>query len=104
MGKCVAIVQKHIHIYAGTLYSNVLALEFVIKFKLLKTLCRVEGNNVRQNRAMAQAVSRLHLTAVARVRSSVSPGGICCGQSGTGTGTSVFPCQFHSTGAPLHGK
>jgi hypothetical protein len=59
-------------------------------------------------RAMPQAVSRRPVTAEARVRSRVSPCGICGGQSGTGTGffpsTSVFPCQFLSTGAPLHGK
>jgi hypothetical protein len=42
-----------------------------------------------------------------RVRSRVSPCGICGGQSGIATGpppppgTSVFPCPFHSTGAPL---
>jgi hypothetical protein len=54
---------------------------------------------------MAQAVSRRRLTAEAWVRSRVDSCGICGGQSGTGTGfspsTSVFPCQFHSTGAPL---
>jgi hypothetical protein len=57
---------------------------------------------------MAQAVSRRPLTAEARVRSRVSPCGICGVQSGNGTdfhpSTSVFPCQFHSTGAPLLGK
>jgi hypothetical protein len=57
---------------------------------------------------MAQAVSRRPPTAEARFRSRVSPYGICGGQSVTGTGfspcTSVFPCQFRSTGAPLLGK
>jgi hypothetical protein len=54
---------------------------------------------------MAQAVSRRPPTAEARVRSWVSPCGICGAQSGNGTGfsrsTSVFPCQFLSTGTPL---
>jgi hypothetical protein len=57
---------------------------------------------------MAPAVSRRLTTAEARVRSRDSPCGICGGQSGTGKGfspsTSVFPCQFHSTDAPLQGK
>jgi hypothetical protein len=57
---------------------------------------------------MAQTVSRRPVTAEARNRSRISQCGICGGQSGTGIGfypsTSVFPCQFHSTGAPLLGK
>jgi hypothetical protein len=57
---------------------------------------------------MAQAVSRRPPIAEARIRSRVSPCGICGGQSGTETGfspsTSVFPCQFNSTAAPLLGK
>jgi hypothetical protein len=61
-----------------------------------------------KGRAMAQAVSRRSPAAETRVRSRVSLCGICGGQSGTGTGfspsSSVFPCQFLSTGAPLLGK
>jgi hypothetical protein len=84
------------------------------KIRNKSTLCgkSAELLNVRVNgrygRAMAQAVSRRPPTAEARVRSRISPCGLCGGQSGTGTGfspsTSVFPCQFHSTGALLLGK
>ena len=77
---------------------------------VLHLYCRRLLNcSTRLGRAMAQAVRRPPLTAEPRVRSPLSPCGIFGGQSGTGTGfsppsISVFPCQFHSTGAPLQGK
>jgi hypothetical protein len=64
--------------------------------------------NFMLGRAMAQAVSRWPLTAEARVRSQVSPCGICGGQSDPGTDFFLeyfgFPRQLHSTGSPLQGK
>jgi hypothetical protein len=57
--------------------------------------------NFRRSRAMAQVVSHRPLNSEERVHASVSPYGICGGQSGTGTGfypgSSVFPCQYYST-------
>jgi hypothetical protein len=54
--------------------------------------------NIGMGGAMAQAVSRRSLTVEARVRSRVSPCGICGGKSGTGTGfppsTLVSPVKF----------
>jgi hypothetical protein len=62
----------------------------------------------RRGRAMAQAVCGRPPAAESRVRSWVGPCGIYGGQSGTGTGfstsTSIFPCQLHSTGAPVPGE
>jgi hypothetical protein len=72
------------------------------------TLSQTKVTQYINGLAMAQAVSRLHLTTEARVRSRVSPCGICDGQSVTGSGfspsTSGFPCRFHSTGASLKWK
>ena len=78
--------------------------------KYISTLMRKCPRNTSKThgRAMTKAVSHRPLTMKYRVRSRVSPRGICGGQSGTGTGvppsTSVFLCQFHSTGAPLKWK
>jgi hypothetical protein len=82
--------------------------------QLVEALCyKPEGRGLdfrwcNWGRVMAQALSHRPLTAEAWIRSWVGPYGIFGGQSGTGTrlspSTSVFPCQFHSIGAPLHGK
>jgi hypothetical protein len=86
----------------------------VLKILPLQLVCHillkisVRSNRMTNGRATAQAVGRQLLTAEARVRFRVSPCGFCGGQSDTGTGcspsASVFPCQFHSNGAPLQGK
>ena len=63
----------------------------------------VERSNRPGYRAMAQSVSRRHITAEVRVRSQASPCGICGGQSGR-TGSLPprpdyfdFSCQCHSS-------
>jgi hypothetical protein len=76
--------------------------------KVIPTRPRSSVSKTHFGRAMAQTVSRRPPTAEAWVLSRLSPCGICGGQSGTGTGfspsSSVFPCQYHSTGAALLGK
>jgi hypothetical protein len=98
----ISIDLERIKIFLGT-YFNILYWNF-------HTGTEEHHNKLHKlwGRAMAQAVSRRPPTVEARARSRVSPYGICGGQSGTGTGfspsTSVFPCQLHSTVAPLLGK
>ena len=110
--------------WATLLWINVFASDMLSKVKLIFPHYH-SSNNIHMNnslcstlnplfckeclgRAMAQAASRRPLIAEALVRSRFSPCGICGGQSGIGTGfspsTSVFPCRFHSTSAPLLGK
>jgi hypothetical protein len=58
--------------------------------------------NGQKGRAMAQVVSRRPLTVEARVRSRVSPCGVCGGQSGTGIGFSPSCRFFNSLPLVLH--
>jgi hypothetical protein len=61
------------------MYTETLGVNSYIIFVILNSF---------SGRAMAQVVSRLPLTAEARVRARVNPGGICGVQNGTGTGFS----------------
>jgi hypothetical protein len=82
-------------------------LPFTLVFQFLRTSAHVYYDPFQRKcvkvslkgRAMVQAVSRRSLTAEAGVRSRVSPGGICGGESGTRTvfsrRSSVFLCQQH---------
>ena len=97
-----------VHIQKQLTYNNLL-LSTAINYKVLTTRCskyiwiKQEEVTEKYGRAMAQAVSGRPLTAEGRVRSRLSPCGICGGQSGTGTGFSPEyfslppPHQLHST-------
>jgi hypothetical protein len=68
--------------------------------KLIVNNCQLIFN--KQDRAMAQAISRRPPTAEARVQSRVSLCAICGGQSGTGTGFSPQVRRFsHVSFIPL---
>ena len=66
------------------------------------------GLRRKSGRAMAQAVSRRPLKAEARFDPGSIHVGFVVDKVALGQvfspSTSVFPCRFHSTGAPLHGK
>jgi hypothetical protein len=98
-----AFIYKKKIVYAALSRSNIdcLRLRFIFSVGLLcsQDLLILELS-FYNGRAMAQVVSRRHVTAEARVCARVNPCGICSGQSGSGTGfppsSSVFPCQYHS--------
>jgi hypothetical protein len=73
--------------------------------QVIKTEWNKRRSKSREGRAMAQAVSRRLLTSEARVpfRSVHVVLVVVLGRI-LPRSTSTFPCQFHSTGAPLHGK
>jgi hypothetical protein len=72
------------------------------KCKLKSSFCKIQLalDPPEHNYCVSQGIGGLG--------SILGPCGICGGQSDKGTGfapnTLVFPCPFHSTGAPLHGK
>jgi hypothetical protein len=72
--------------------------------KRLENNIKTDLNRHTKCGCQLETVSRRHLPVVTRIQSKVSPCEICGGRTNTGRGsppsTLVFPCQWHSTGAP----
>jgi hypothetical protein len=83
--------------------------EFTLKIPSFSI--RLHGVTSNKTITFSVSVSTVNIKASHRGGPGSIPFGpcrICVGQNGTRTGfspnTSVFPCQFHSTGAPLKRK